>query len=102
MHFEGCTLDLTGCVFLDADRREVPLTRGEFALLTAFVRNPGRVLARAQLRNAVDGGGADAFDRSIDTHVCNLRKKIGLLEDGTERIKGIRGIGYLYAQPSVR
>jgi len=40
------------------------------------------------------------FDRSIDTHVCNLRKKIGLLADGTERIKGVRGIGYLYALPS--
>jgi two-component system response regulator CpxR len=38
------------------------------------------------------------YDRSIDTHVCNLRKKLGRLKDGTDRIKGIRGTGYLYAK----
>jgi len=40
------------------------------------------------------------FDRSIDTHVCNLRKKVGPYGDGTERIKGVRGIGYLFAEPN--
>jgi DNA-binding response OmpR family regulator len=40
------------------------------------------------------------FDRSIDTHVCNLRRKLGPLEDGGERIKGVRGAGYLYASPA--
>jgi len=37
------------------------------------------------------------FDRSIDTHVSNLRRKLGPAPDGTERIKGVRGIGYQYA-----
>jgi two-component system response regulator CpxR len=40
------------------------------------------------------------FDRSIDTHVCNLRRKLGPLENGAERIKGVRGTGYLYASPA--
>ncbi len=101
LHFEGCTLDLTGCVFLDADRREVPLTRGEFALLTAFVRNPGRVLARAQLRNAVDGGGADAFDRSIDMLVARLRRKIEPDAAEPQLIVTVPGTGYKFV-PSVR
>jgi DNA-binding response OmpR family regulator len=42
------------------------------------------------------------FDRSIDTHVCNLRKKIGPLPNDSERIKGVRGIGYLYVLPSAQ
>ena len=37
------------------------------------------------------------FDRSIDTHVSNLRKKLGPTPEGVERIKGVRGVGYLYA-----
>ena len=39
------------------------------------------------------------YDRSIDTHVCNLRKKVGPYSDGSERIKGVRGLGYLFAMP---
>jgi two-component system response regulator CpxR len=54
-------------------------------------------VSRADLARDVLGREFSPFDRSIDTHVCNLRKKIGLLEDGTERIKGVRGAGYLYA-----
>jgi DNA-binding response OmpR family regulator len=40
------------------------------------------------------------YDRSIDTHVCNLRRKLGTLADGGERIKGVRGAGYLYVAPA--
>src|SRR5947207_2739946 len=80
----------------------VNLTTVEFDLLEALLRAAGQVVGREKLTRDVLGRDFSPFDRSIDTHVCNLRKKIGLLEDGTERIKGIRGIGYLYAQPSVR
>ena len=62
----------------------------------------GQVVGREKLTREVLGRDFSPFDRSIDTHVCNLRKKIGLLADGTERIKGVRGIGYLYAQPRDR
>ena len=91
-------------VELDADTRTVrkkgtliDLTTVEFDLLAALVRAAGSTVSREDLARDVLGREFSPFDRSIDTHVYNLRKKIGLLEDGTERIKGIRGAGYLYA-----
>ena len=73
------------------------LTTVEFDLLAALVRAAGSTVSREDLARDVLGREFSPFDRSIDTHVCNLRKKIGLLEDGTERIKGVRGAGYQYA-----
>ena len=78
------------------------LTTVEFDLLEVLLQAAGQVVGREKLTRDVLGREFSPFDRSIDTHVCNLRKKIGLLEDGTERIKGVRGIGYLYAQSSDR
>src|SRR5881227_3677494 len=78
----------------------VNLTTVEFDLLEALLRAAGQVVGREKLTRDVLGRDFSPFDRSIDTHVCNLRKKIGLLPDGTERIKGVRGIGYLYAAPA--
>jgi two-component system response regulator CpxR len=75
----------------------VNLTSVEFDLLEALLRAAGQVVGRDKLTRDVLGREFSPFDRSVDTHVCNLRKKIGLLSDGTERIKGVRGIGYLYA-----
>src|SRR5437660_8402027 len=80
----------------------VNLTSVEFDLLEALLHAAGQVVGREKLTRDVLGREFSPFDRSIDTHVCNLRKKIGLLEDGTERIKGVRGIGYLYAQSDDR
>ena len=76
------------------------LTTVEFDLLEVLLQAAGQVVGREKLTRDVLGREFSPFDRSIDTHVCNLRKKIGLLADGTERIKGVRGIGYLYALPS--
>jgi two-component system response regulator CpxR len=78
----------------------VSLTSVEFDLLEALLHAAGQVVGREKLTRDVLGREFSPFDRSIDTHVCNLRKKIGLLADGTERIKGVRGIGYLYALPA--
>src|SRR2546427_111213 len=80
----------------------VNLTSVEFDLLAALLHSAGQVVGREKLTRDVLGREFSPFDRSIDTHVCNLRKKIGLRADGTERIKGVRGIGYLYAQSSDR
>ena len=77
----------------------VNLTSVEFDLLEALMRAAGQVVNREKLTRDILGREFSPFDRSIDTHVCNLRKKIGPLEDGTDRIKGVRGIGYLYALP---
>ena len=78
----------------------VNVTTVEFDILEALLRAAGQVVGREKLTRDVLGRDFSPFDRSIDTHVCNLRKKIGLLADGTERIKGVRGIGYLYAAPT--
>ncbi len=77
----------------------VTLTSVEFDLLEALMRAAGQVVNREKLTRDILGREFSPFDRSIDTHVCNLRKKLGPLEDGTDRIKGVRGIGYLYALP---
>ena len=76
------------------------LTTVEFDLLEKLVKSAGQVVGREELVREVLGREFSPFDRSIDTHVCNLRKKVGFYSDGTERIKGVRGVGYLLASPS--
>ena len=78
----------------------VDLTTVEFDLLAALLRVAGSTVSRQDLVRNVLGRDFSPFDRSIDTHVCNLRRKLGPLEDGGERIKGVRGAGYLYASPA--
>ena len=78
----------------------VDLTTVEFDLLEALMRVAGSTVSREDLVRDVLGREFSPFDRSIDTHVCNLRRKLGPLEDGGERIKGVRGAGYLYVSPA--
>ena len=75
------------------------LTTVEFDLLQRLLRSAGSVVGREELTKEVLGREFSPFDRSIDTHVWSLRRKVGNALDGTERIKGIRGVGYLYALP---
>jgi two-component system, OmpR family, response regulator CpxR len=76
------------------------LTTVEFQLLEVLLRAAGQVVTREVLVRDVLGREFSPFDRSIDVHVSNLRKKLGPHPDGTERIKGVRGFGYLYAVPN--
>lgn len=76
------------------------LTAVEFDLLNRLMLSAGSVVERKDLTRDVLGREFSPFDRSIDTHVWSLRKKIGTYADGSERIKGIRGTGYLFAVPS--
>jgi len=76
------------------------LTTVEFDLLAVLMRAAGNTVSREELVRAVLGREFSPFDRSIDTHVCNLRRKLGPLSDGGERIKGVRGAGYLYSLPA--
>lgn len=80
----------------------VPLTSVEFDLLAALMGAQGAVVSRESLTRTVLGREFSPFDRSIDTHIYNLRRKIGPLPDGAERIKGIRGTGYLFTVPAAR
>ena len=79
------------------DGEPVDLTTVEFDLLETFLRSAGRVIQREELVRTVLRREFSPFDRSIDTHVSNLRRKLGPMRDGLERIKGVRGIGYQYA-----
>ena len=78
----------------------VELTTVEFDLLVALMRVAGTIVSREELVRTVLGRDFSPFDRSIDTHACNLRRKLGPFEDGSERVKGVRGAGYLYARPA--
>jgi two-component system response regulator CpxR len=75
------------------------LTSAEFDLLRAFFESPGQVLTREALVETVLGRKFSPFDRSIDLHMSNLRRKLGPQPNGGERIRSVRGIGYLYAWP---
>jgi DNA-binding response OmpR family regulator len=75
---------------------QVNLTSAEFALLECFMRDPGQVLSRERLTESVLGRKLGPFDRVIDVHVSNLRRKLGVPEEG-QRIKAVRGSGYLLA-----
>jgi len=79
---------------------EVELTGAEFAVLETLVRAAGTVVSRDELSRRALGRRASAFDRSLDVHLSNLRKKLGQLPGGGERIKTVRGVGYLYVKPS--
>jgi len=74
------------------------LTTVEFDLLETLVRAAGRIVTREELVKSILGRNFSPYDRSIDTHVSNLRKKLGHYTDGVERIKTIRGIGYIYTK----
>jgi two-component system response regulator CpxR len=104
VRIEGTLPVLVGDLELNAGARTVHrgsqainLTTVEFDLLEKLMRSAGRVVGRDELTKDVLGREFSPFDRSIDTHVWNLRRKVGPHADGTERIKGIRGVGYLFA-----
>jgi DNA-binding response OmpR family regulator len=96
-----------GDVELDSGTRAVyrageniELTAVEFDLLEKLLRAAGRIITREELSKEVLGRGSSPFDRSIDMHISNLRKKLGHHFGDTERIKTVRGVGYIYAQAS--
>lgn len=81
------------------DGEPVELTSVEFTLLEVLLRQAGQVISREDLVEKALGRRLTAYDRSIDVHVSALRKKLGHTYGNSERIKTVRGIGYLYAQP---
>jgi two-component system response regulator CpxR len=99
---------MVGDVELDPGARTVTregetleLTAVEFSLLEALMRSAGQVVTREYLAQTVLGRRFMAYDRSIDMHVSKLRKKLGPQPGGDgERIKTVRGVGYIYARSS--
>jgi DNA-binding response OmpR family regulator len=80
------------------DGRPLSLTMAEFVLLEAFLRHAGQVLSRERLAEQVLGRRLATFDRSIDVHVSNLRKKLGDAIGAREHIRAVRGEGYVFAR----
>src|SRR5579871_4300369 len=79
--------------------KPVALTGAEFDLLYSFLRSPGKIISREDLTQAALGRPMSPMDRSIDVHVSNLRRKLGSYDGNQERIKAIRGSGYVYLLP---
>jgi len=80
----------------------VRMTGIEFTILEILVRSSGRVVSREELYRSALDRRPSPFDRSLDVHISNLRRKLGPQSDGLERIKTVRGVGYLYARPAGR
>ena len=72
------------------------LTSTEFSIIQLLLQHSGEVVEKKDLYLAALGREPVAYDRSIDMHVSNLRRKLGRAKDGSERIETIRGIGYQY------
>jgi two-component system response regulator CpxR len=78
----------------------VDLTAVEYDVLEKLLRAAGRIMTREELSRQVLGRSSSPFDRSIDMHISNLRKKLGHRIGDADRIKTVRGVGYIYAQPN--
>jgi DNA-binding response OmpR family regulator len=79
----------------------VELTTIEFDLLAVLMEASGRVVSRKDLFRTGLDREFSPFDRSVDVHVGHLRRKLGPSQDGTQRIRTVRNVGYLYAQTAI-
>jgi len=78
--------------------RSVELTPTEFQLLIALVREPGRVFTRAQLLDAVHGVAVESYERAIDAHIKNLRRKLEPDPRSPRYLLTAFGVGYRFAE----
>jgi DNA-binding response OmpR family regulator len=99
LRFAGWALDTAARTLRSPEQQEVALTTGEFDLLSAFARHPGRVLSRDFLLEATRGRESGPFDRTIDVQVGRLRRKIEADPENPQIIKSVRGAGYLFVPP---
>jgi len=74
----------------------VALTSTEYSVLEVLLRSAGQVVSKAELSERALDRELTRYDRSLDMHVSNLRRKLGPLGDDSERIQTVRGVGFLY------
>jgi len=79
-----------------AGTREVELTATEFQLLVTLAREPGRVFTRSQLLDAVHGVAFESYERAIDAHVKNIRRKLELDPSEPTYVQTVHGVGYRF------
>jgi DNA-binding response OmpR family regulator len=82
--------------------RRVDLTKTEFQLVATMARQPGRVFTRAQLLDAVRGVAFESYERAIDAHIKNVRKKVEPDARSPQFILTVFGVGYRFAEPPER
>jgi len=95
--FDGYVLDIQSHSLSGPRDEPIALTSGEFTLLRVLVEQANKVLSRDQLMTHVHGRDAGPYDRSIDVQIGRLRRKIELDPANPQRIKSIRGAGYLFS-----
>ena len=76
--------------------QKLDLTPVEFRLLSMFIEYPNRVYNRDQILNKVFDDGRIVLDRTVDTHIKNLRQKIKIVDPGSEYIRSVYGVGYSF------
>jgi two-component system, OmpR family, response regulator len=96
--FGGWQLERRGRRLIDPDATPVSLSKGEYALLLAFLEAPQRPLSREQLLQATRVH-EDIFDRSIDVQVLRMRRKVEIDPSAPRIIQAERGVGYVFALP---
>jgi len=89
-------LDLPG-MLLTINNRRIEVTPTEFQLLSTMARQPGRVFSRAQLLNAVHGVAFESYERAIDAHIKNLRRKMEPDPHNPRYLQTVFGVGYRFA-----
>ena len=87
----------TGKMRVSVTGRSVELTPTEFQLLATLAREPGRVFTRSQLLDAVHGVAIESYERAIDAHVKNLRRKIEPTPGNPRYVLTVHGVGYRFA-----
>jgi len=98
MRFDVWEFDLQARTVTRADLAAIPLTKGEYALLRAFVAAPGRPLSREHLMRATRLH-EDVFDRSVDVQILRLRRKLEQDPSDPQLIVTQRGAGYVFTPP---
>ena len=100
--FNGWTLDVGARELRDPSEQNVTISTAEFNLLRAFVENANRVLSRDQLLDLTQKTELISFDRSIDSQISRLRKKLENDPKQPRLVKTIRGDGYMFAASVTR
>ncbi len=93
----GVRLD-PGTMRVWRDGEEISTTAAEFMLLQMLLQRPGEIVGREEIARQVLGRPHIPYDRNVDMHVCNLRRKLGKAPDGGELIRTVRGAGYLFCR----
>jgi len=98
LHAADLTLDLPRMKVSATDRELEELTPTEFELLATMARSPGRVFTRAQLLDAVHGVAFESYERAIDAHIKNIRRKIEPKPGEPRYVLTVYGVGYKFAE----